>query len=187
VAVAAAKGSSTINAMLVNAAIAAVTNVSAFAATDPSCTHAATALDGTTRYRISADLYGILMMGAIESQFGISITPYATNLPGTAVLSIADLTSALANRIDTTPGSGGKVVELKEWEALALFMTTNTAEGGLGGVIGTQYASTTNFTDFAAVPPAFGAAVTVRNASYGSALPYVGQLMTTLQTLTAAQ
>ena len=184
VAITAAKGSSALNEMLVNAAIAAVTNVSAFAATDPSCTGTTMALDGTTRYRIAADLYGILMMGAIESQFGVTITPYAAGT-GSATLSLANLPAAMANRINTTPGAA-TLVELKEWEALALFMTTPAASGGLGSTIGGQYASTVNFTDFG-TPASFGQAVTVRNASYGSALPYIELLMGTLQTLTAAK
>lgn len=182
VATAAATGSSTLNAMLVNAAVASVSGVSAFAATDPTCTGSVTALDGTVRYRIAADLYGILMLGAIQSQFGVSITPYAAST-GTAVLSEADLTDAMANRINATPGAAA-LVELKEWEALALFLTTPVASGGLGGQIGTQYASTTNFTDFST---AFGPAVTTRNAGYGTqVLPMVQQLEATLQTLTAA-
>jgi hypothetical protein len=121
------------------------------------------------------------MMGAIESQFGISITPYAAST-GTAVLSEADLTAAMANRINATPGAAA-LVELKEWEALAFFLTTPAASGGLGSQIGTQYASTTNFTDFST----FGSAVTTRNAGYGTqVLPMVQQLEGTLQTLTAA-
>lgn len=177
----AAQGSHTLDTMLVKAAVASISQVSAFAATDPACVGSVTALDGSTRYRVAADLYGVLMMGAVQSQFGVSITPYA-GATGTAVVSGADLAGALGNRINATPGAASPV-ELKEWQALALYLGTPAASGGLGGAIGTQYASTARFTDFGT---AFGSAVTTRNASYGSALPAIGQLMTTLQSLTVA-
>jgi 2',3'-cyclic-nucleotide 2'-phosphodiesterase (5'-nucleotidase family) len=180
----AAQGSHSLDTLLVNAAIAAVSQVSSFAASDPTCVGSATALSGSARYRVAADLYCVFMMGAIQSQFGVTITPYAA-ATGTAVLSESDLAGAMANRINATPGAAA-LVELKEWEALLTFLTTAGSSGGLGGSIGVAYASTATFTDFTD-SSAFGTAVTTRNADYGSAvLPMAGQLAGTLQTLTAA-
>ena len=60
--------------------------------------------------------------------------------------------------------------------ALLSYVTT-----GLGGSISSDYASTTNFTQFGS----FGAAVRTRDANYPIA--NIGQLMTTLGGLQAAQ
>jgi 2',3'-cyclic-nucleotide 2'-phosphodiesterase (5'-nucleotidase family) len=184
VAAAASAGGSQLNTMLLNAAIAAVGPVSAYASSDPSCQGTATVLDGSSRYRIAANLYGVLMMGAIESQFGVTITPYAAATGSTALVA-TDLAGVMGNRINATPGAAA-LVELKEWEALLEFLTTPALSGGLGGQIGAQYASTVTFTDFGSAS-LYGSAVTTRNAAYGTqVLPAVGQLMTTLTALTAA-
>jgi hypothetical protein len=179
-------GTSTLNALLVEDASAAITGISAFASSDPACTATTgltpLALD-TTRYRISANLYGVLMLDAIQSQFGVSISPYAS-ATGSTVLSQSDMTTLLGNRINAVPG-GTSLVELKEWEALLEYLTAPAASGGLAGEIGPAYASTVNIADYAS----FGAAVTTRAGSgYAQGvLPATVQLMTTLQNLAAAK
>ena len=116
------------------------------------------------RVRTTADLYAILLLNAVESQYGIKITPYQT-ATGTTVLS--DIPTILGNRIDASPSAAG-VQEMKEWMALLSYVGT-----GLHGTIGPEYSSSTLFTDF----PGFGAAVKTRNASYP--LPQIGQLIAT--------
>jgi hypothetical protein len=66
-----------------------------------------------------------------------------------ADISGADIPGLLANRINTPPRSPG-VQELKEWMALLSYVMT-----GLGGSVTSQYASTSDFTQFAS----FGTAV----------------------------
>jgi len=176
----AAKGTATLNTAIFNLAIGAIGQVSAFASTDPACEGTAAALSSGQRYRVAGDLYAILMLGAVQSQYGVTITPYAA-ATGSATVSAANLAAAMANRINLN-GPSATVQELKEWMALVLFMITPPAQGGFftSGVIPADYASTANFTDF----PTSGAAVKVRNASYP--LANLGQLMTTLAGLEAA-
>ncbi len=169
----AAAGTTTLNALVVNQAVAAIGTVYGFAPADAACTGPATALSGATRYRLAADLYAILMMGATQAQFGQAITAYA-GPTGTAALSASDMAGLLRNRINASPTSPS-VVELKEWMALLSYVGT-----GLSGQITSTYASTADFSQFAS----FGAAVTVRNASYPGTS--IGQLMVTLGGLQAA-
>ncbi|HEX9080739.1 MAG TPA: metallophosphoesterase, partial [Holophagaceae bacterium] len=169
----AAAGTTKLNALIVNKAVAAVGTIYGFAPTDAACTGTATALPATGRYRLAADLYAILMMGATQAQFGQAITAYQ-GPTGAAVLSASDLAGLLKNRINATP-TATTVTELKEWMALLNYVGT-----GLGGQVTGTYASTPDFLQFAH----FGAALTVRNASYPG--PAIGQLMTTLGGLQAA-
>jgi hypothetical protein len=67
------------------------------------------------------------------------------------------------------------VQELKEWMALLSNVGT-----GLGGTIGPEYKSTTNFTEFST----FGSAVQTRNASYP--LADIAQLVGTVAALQQA-
>jgi hypothetical protein len=90
------------------------------------------------------------------------------------VLSIANLPAILANRINAAPATGS-VQELKEWMALLSYEGTT-----LGGAIGPEYFSTSNFVQFGS----FGAAVQVRNATYP--LAGVGQLVATEGTVLSA-
>jgi len=170
----AATGSTSLNALIVDKAAAAIGTVYGFAPTDAACVGSATALPSTSRYRLAADLYAVLMMDAAQAQFGQAIVAYAS-ATGTATLSAANMTGLMGSRINANPAGPG-VVELKEWMALLSYVGN-----GLSGSIGSGYASTPNFTDFGT---AFGPAVTTRNASYPIAS--IGQLMTTLQGLSAA-
>jgi 2',3'-cyclic-nucleotide 2'-phosphodiesterase (5'-nucleotidase family) len=168
VAIAAATGHAA--SLIVSKAVAAIDTVSGFAPGDLENTGTATALNGATRVRAVVDLYAVLLLGAVQSQYGIAITPYAaatgpTPLAGAAIL---------ANRIDAAPATAG-TQELKEWMALLSYVAT-----GLGGSISSDYASTTNFTQFGT----FGVAVRTRDANYPIA--NIGQLISTLVGLQAA-
>ncbi len=168
-----AHGTNSLSALIVARAIAAISGVSGFAPTDGSNTGPVTALTGSGRVRIASDLYGVLLLGAVEAQFGVTITPYAA-ATGSTVLSGSDLAGVLANRIDAAPGTSG-IQELKEWLALLDYVGR-----GLNGAITAAYSSTPDFAQFGS----FGAAVQTRNASYPVAS--VGQLATTLGGLAAA-
>ncbi len=167
-------GTSAVASLVVSKAVAAIDTVSAFAPTDLKNTGSATPLPATTRVRTAADLYAILVLNAVQQQFGVTITPYQS-ATGSTVLSPADMPTLLGNRIDAAPTAAG-VQELKEWMALLSNVGT-----GLHGTIGTDYASTTNFAQFFT---SFGAAVTTRNASYP--LTSIAQLATTAGTLAKA-
>jgi hypothetical protein len=164
-----------LNALIVNKAIAAITTVYQFGPTDPTCTGPAGPLTPGTRYRVSADLYAIMMMGAVQAQFGVQIIPWSAASGSTP---LATMPAILANRINLAPTSGA-LVETKEWMALLQYLTKPGAQGGLGGTIPAAYASTADFTAFST----FGAAVKTRQASYP--LPSIGAFMTTMGTLKA--
>lgn len=170
----AATGATNLNGLIVGKAVLAINVVNGFAPSDAACVGATAPLSTTTRHRLAADLYAVLMMGAAQAQFGQAIVAYR-GATGTATLSAADMPGLMGNRINANPTSA-TVVELKEWMALLNYVGT-----GLGGSINAAYASTPVFTDFGT---AFGPAVTTRNASYPIA--NIGQLMATLQGLTAA-
>lgn len=163
-------GTNAVNALVVSKAVSAIGTISGFSATDTKNTGTTTALDSTKRVRVAADLYAILLLGAVKQQFGIEITPYQA-ATGSTTLSSADMVTLLGNRIDAQPGTAG-VQELKEWMALLSNIGT-----GLGGQIGPEYKATSTFTEF----PAFGAAVTTRNASYP--LAQIGRLVQTMASL----
>jgi hypothetical protein len=173
VASAAIFGTNSVSALVVSKAVDAIGTMSAFAATDGTNSGQPTELTGTTRIRAVVDLYALLLLNAVQSQFGIAITPFQS-ATGTTVLSPADFPTLLKNRIDSAPATPG-IQELKEWMALL----SNVASG-LGGSIGPAYASTANFTQF----PMFGTAVQTRNASYP--LPAIGQLVSTVAALQQA-
>src|SRR5207248_10653146 len=116
------------------------------------------------RIRVAADLYAILLLNAVESQYGIKITPYQT---ATGTTTLSDLTTIMGNRFDASPSTAG-VQELKEWMTLLSYVGS-----GLHGTIGPEYASSINFTDF----PTFGTAVKTRNSTYP--LAQIGQLIGT--------
>jgi 2',3'-cyclic-nucleotide 2'-phosphodiesterase (5'-nucleotidase family) len=168
-----ASGTATLSALVVSKAVAAIDTVSSFAPSDSANTGSATLVPGTGRVRVAADLYAVLLLGAVQSQFGVAITPYRS-ATGTDVLSGADIPGLLANRIDAAPASGG-VQELKEWMALLSYLGA-----GLGGSITSEYASTADFAQFGS----FGAAVQTRNASYPIA--GIGELSVTLRALQTA-
>jgi len=169
---AAISGTQAVSALVFSKAVAAIDTVSGFAPTDVKNTGTATPLSTSSRVRGAVDLYAVLLLGAVQSQFGISITPYQS-ATGSTVLSAADIPTVLGNRIDASPATPG-VQELKEWMALLSNVGTT-----LGGTIGSDYLSTPLFSQF----PTYGAAVKTRNASYPIA--QVGQLATTLGTLQA--
>jgi 2',3'-cyclic-nucleotide 2'-phosphodiesterase (5'-nucleotidase family) len=173
VAVAASNGTAAVSSLVVSKAVAAIDTVSGFAPSDVANVGVATVLSGSSRVRVAVDLYAVLLLGAVQAQFGVAITPYQS-ASGTVVLSGANMAAILENRIDAAPATGG-VQELKEWMALLSYVGT-----GLGGAIGTEYASTANFTQFGN----FGAAVTVRNSSYP--LASIGQLAGTEGALLSA-
>src|SRR5712691_6536077 len=173
VAAAAIYGTAAVSALVVSKAVAAIDTVAAFAATDTTNTGQPTDLTGTTRIRTAVDLYAVLLINAVQSQFGIAIKPYQA-ATGSTVLSPADFPTLLANRIDLAPATAG-VQELKEWMALL-----SNVGSGLGGSIGPQYASTPIFTQFGS----FGSAVQARNATYP--LAAIGQLVGTIASLQQA-
>jgi 2',3'-cyclic-nucleotide 2'-phosphodiesterase (5'-nucleotidase family) len=166
-------GISAVSSLIVSKAVAAIDTVSGFAPTDAENTGAATPLNPANRVRVAVDLYAVLLINAVQSQFGVAITPYQS-ATGSTVLSSADFATLLGNRIDAAPATSG-IQELKEWTALLLNVTT-----GLGGAINADYASTANFAQF----PTFGVAVRTRNASYP--LASIGQFATTIGALQAA-
>jgi 2',3'-cyclic-nucleotide 2'-phosphodiesterase (5'-nucleotidase family) len=173
-AVAAASGPNVLSALVVSKAIAAIDTVAGFAPTDSSNLGPAVNLAAGTRSRIAADLFAILSLGAVQAQFGTSITVYKA-AAGPATLSAADFAGLLGNRVDASPAIGG-IQEFKEWMSLLSYIGT-----GLNGFIGPSYASTSNFSQF----ENFGAAVQNRNATYPVA--GIGQLAGTLGSLAAGQ
>lgn len=166
-------GTRAVSALVVNKAVAAIDRLSGFAATDTMNIAPVTELSSTARVRLAVDLYALLLLNAVQSQYGIAITPYQA-ATGSTTLSPSDFPTLLGNRIDTAPSTAG-VQELKEWMALLSNVATT-----LGGVIGPEYASTTNFADF----PASGVAVRTRNSSYP--LASIAPLVRTVSTLQQA-
>ena len=166
-------GTRAVSALVVNKAVAAIDRLSGFAATDTTSTGAVTELSSSSRIRVAVDLYAVLLLNAVQSQYGIAITPYQA-ATGSTTLSPSDFPTLLGNRIDAAPATSG-VQELKEWMALLSNIGTN-----LAGIIGPDYTSTTNFTDF----PTSGVAVRTRNASYP--LASIAQLVRTVSTLQQA-
>ena len=173
VAGAAIYGTAAVTSMVVSKAVAAIDTVSGFAATDATNTGPTTDLTGTKRIRTAVDLYAVLLINAVQSQFGVAITPYQS-ATGSTVLSSADYPTLLGNRIDAAPATAG-VQELKEWMALL-----SNVGSGLGGSITPAYASTPIFTQFSS----FGSAVQTRNATYP--FPAIGQLVGTIGSLQQA-
>jgi len=172
VATAALKGTNVASGLVVSKAVNAIDTVSAFSVGDAMNTGATTDLT-SGRVRAAVDLYAMLLIGAVEAQYGVKVTAYQT-ATGTVALSSADMVTLLGNRIDMDPATKG-VQELKEWTALLA-----NVGSGLKGKIGPEYASTPLFTDF----PNAGAAVKTRNASYP--LASIGQLAGTMSTLQKA-
>jgi hypothetical protein len=172
-AVDAAAETNTLSALVVSKAVAAVDPVSGFAVADGSNTGITTDIPGTTRIRVATDLFAIVAIGAVQAQFGVTVTAYKS-ATGTATLSLADINGILANRINATPGSAS-IQELKEWETLLSYIAT-----GLNGNVSSAYASTSDFTQFGSA----GAAVQTRNASYP--LASIGQLTGGLSSLLGA-
>ena len=168
-----AAGTTTLDALIVSKAVAAIDTVAGFAPGDGANTGLATNLSATSRVRVSVDLYAVLLLGGVQSQFGVAITPY-NSATGPGILSRADIPGIMANRIDAAPATPG-VQELKEWMALLSYLGK-----GLGGTITSEYASTSNFTQFGS----FGAAVQTRNSTYPIAS--IGQFIVTLSTLQGA-
>ena len=163
-------GTNTLSALIVSKAVAAIDTVSGFAPSDTANIGTATALSDTVRVRMAVDLFAVLLLGAVQAEFGVTITPYAS-ATGSTALSGANIPGLLANRIDAAPATPN-VQELKEWMALLSYVGT-----GLGGSIHHEYASTSNFTKF----DNFGRAVRTRNLSYPVAS--LGQLFGTLSSL----
>ena len=173
VAVTSLSGVNAVSSLIVSKAVAAIDTVLGFAPTDLENTGAATPLNAANRVRVAVDLYAVLLINAVQSQFGVAITPYQS-ATGTTVLSSADFVTLLGNRIDAAPATTG-IQELKEWTALLSNVTS-----GLGGTINSDYASTANFAQF----PTFGIAVRQRDADYP--LASIAQFATTSGALQAA-
>ena len=168
-----AAGTNTLSALVVSKAVAAVNGVAGFSAADSANTGPAADLTGAARVRVVADLYAFLLVGALQTQFGTTVTAYQS-ATGPATLSGADIPGLLANRIDAEPGTPG-VQELKEWMALLSYL-----DKGLGGVVTPVYSSALDFTQF----PTFGLAVQTRSATYP--LTNIVQLVSTVGTLETA-
>jgi 5'-nucleotidase/UDP-sugar diphosphatase len=165
-----AAGTNSVSALIVSKAVAAVDSVSGFAPGDAANVGPAAPLGGTSRVRVAVDLFAVLLLGAVQSQFGVAIAPFQS-ATGPALLSSSDLPGVLAHRIDAAPAAAG-VQELKEWMALLSYLET-----GLGGSISPAYASTPDFTQFGS----FGPAVQIRSATYPIAS--IGQFLGTLAAL----
>jgi hypothetical protein len=163
VAAAAVVGTQQVSALVASKAVTAIDKISGFAPADAENTGATTDIT-SGRIRVVADLYAMLLLGAVQAQYGIQITPFQT-ATGTTVLS--DIPTLMANRLDAAPATPG-VQELKEWMTLLSYVGS-----GLHGTIGPEYASSIFFTEF----PTFGAAVKTRNSTYP--LPAIGQLIAT--------
>lgn len=163
VAAAAVVGTQQVSALVAQKAVTAIDKISGFAPADAENTGSTTDIT-SGRIRVVADLYAMLLLGAVQAQYGIQITPFQA-ATGTTVL--ADIPTLMANRIDAAPATPG-VQELKEWMTLLSYVGS-----GLHGTIGPEYASSITFTDF----PSFGAAVKTRNSTYP--LPAIGQLIAT--------
>jgi len=157
----AATGGTTLPALLVARAVAAVSGVAAFGPDDPACTGAVTALAGSGRWRMVADLYAILMLAVTREQFGTTINP-CQGPEGGQVLEAtpAGLAAALGNRLNLNP-AGSPLVEAKGWTALLLYVRSPSGplRQGQGAAL---YASAGGFTRF----PSFGAAVRIRAPDY---------------------
>jgi hypothetical protein len=151
-----ASGTITLDALIVSKALAAIDTVAGFAPGDGANTGTATALSSSSRSRVAVGLYAVLLLNAVQAEFGTVITAYKKSATGTDTLSGADISGIMANRIGAAPTTAG-IQELKEWETLLSYLGQ-----GLGGSITSEYASTSNFTQFGS----FGAAVQTRNASY---------------------
>ncbi len=163
-------GTNTASTLVVSKAIAAIDTVSAFAAADAANTGSTTPLTGSARVRVATDLFGILALGAVQTQFGVSVTVYG-QATGSTTLSGANLNGILANRISAVPSSAS-IQELKAWSALLSYVATE-----LQGSVTSAYASTSVFTQF----PSDGAAVQTRNSSYP--LPSIGQFIGSMANL----
>jgi 2',3'-cyclic-nucleotide 2'-phosphodiesterase (5'-nucleotidase family) len=166
-------GTAAVSALVLTKAVAAIDTVFGFATTDANNTGASTPTSTTNRMRVAVDLYALLLLNAVEAQYGVKITAFQA-ATGTTTLSSADLPTLLGNRIDAAPGTAG-VQELKEWMTLL-----QNVGSGMHGTIGPEYLSTANFTQF----PTFGSAVKVRDDAYP--LASIGALVTTAATLQAA-
>jgi 2',3'-cyclic-nucleotide 2'-phosphodiesterase (5'-nucleotidase family) len=163
-------GTNTASTLVVSKAIAAIDTISAFAANDAANTGSTTPLTANARVRVATDLFGILALGSVQTQFGVSITVYS-QATGSTTLSGANLGGILANRINAVPSSAS-IQELKAWSALLSYLAT-----GLNGSVTSAYASTSVFTQF----PVSGAAVQTRNSSYP--LPSIGQFISSMANL----
>lgn len=167
------KGVNAVSGLVASKAINAIDTVSAFSTSDTMNTGTTTDLTASGRVRVAVDLYAMLLINAVEAQYGIKITAYQS-ATGTTVLTPANMPVLLGNRIDADPATNG-IQELKEWTALLA-----NVGSALKGTIGTQYASTANFAEF----PKAGVAVTTRNASYP--LASIAQLAGTMSALQQA-
>ena len=163
-------GTAAVSALVLSKAVAAIDTVFGFAPTDTNNTGTSTPISATNRIRVAVDLYALLLLNAVESQYGVKITAYQA-ATGTTTLSSADLPTVLGNRIDASPSTSG-IQELKEWMTLL-----QNVGSGMHGTIGPEYLSTTNFTEF----PTFGSAVKVRDDAYP--LAAIAALVTTSATL----
>jgi hypothetical protein len=166
-------GTSTLTALIMSTAVAAVNTVAGFAPGDSANIGPATPLSSSGRVRVVLDLYTLLLVNALGSELGVTVSPYAA-ATGTVVLSAATLPAVLANRIDAMPSIPG-IQELKAWMALLYYVGSP-----LSGRITSIYASTSDFSQFAM----FGSAVRNRSAVYPVAS--IGQLLLTVESLTSA-
>jgi hypothetical protein len=68
-------GTNTLSALIVSKAVAAIDTVSGFAPSDTANTGPTTALSDTVRVRMAVDLYAVLLLGAVQAEFGVTISP----------------------------------------------------------------------------------------------------------------
>jgi hypothetical protein len=81
--------------LIVGKAVAAIDTVSGFVPSDGANVGATSALSDGSRVRVAVDLYAVLLFGAVQARFGVTITPFQS-ASGNAVLSGADLPGILA-------------------------------------------------------------------------------------------
>jgi len=150
-------GTTTLQALLMAEAMAAIGPVAAFPACDLACTGPVAPLPHG-RHRVVLDLYMLMMMGGVQQQFGLDTAIYAA-AQGDLQLgrTPSGLEAILANRLNLAPA--GAFQELKGWMALLAYLS---GPHFAGGRITAEYDSGGGFTGF----PGFGAAVRTRNAAY---------------------
>src|SRR5260370_25658351 len=76
VAAAAAAGTTSLSALVVSKAIAAIDTVAGFASSDGANTGSTTDLADTARVRVATDLFAVLALGSVHAQFGTTIAVY---------------------------------------------------------------------------------------------------------------
>ncbi len=105
-------------------------SVNMYANTDIKCANAPTAVVDETYYPVIVDIYVVLMMQdplfiTLLSGLGIPVIP--TNIDGTENIDVNNIMDYAITTDGTT--------EIKEWQALLTYLTSDVSALGLGGMI----------------------------------------------------